>query len=152
MKARRDTVAAVAAAVVLLAGGGAAAAGIVHAIPDSGSTLPGHRSHPVSGRVTGGFQREGGPLGPGGTQPPIVPLSGVMQFARAGHRPVIVPVGKTGMFSVQLSPGVYRVFGRTPDIVGEPGNTDTVCSLPGGVTVTATAGMTRHVTVVCAVP
>jgi hypothetical protein len=150
MKARRQTLAAGAAAVVLLGGGGAAAAGIVHDMAGPGATLTAHSTGPADGQVLGTFLRVGGPLGPGGTQPQSVPLSGVMRFTRAGHAAITVEVGKTGAFAARLAPGSYRVSGRTPDILGEPGNTEAVCSLPGALVVAA--GRTRHITVVCPVP
>jgi hypothetical protein len=150
MKAKRETVAAVIAAGVLLGGGGAAAAGIVGAIPGPGASAPGHAQRPADGRVAGKFERVGGPIQPGTLQSPVVPLSGTMRFARPGHDPISVKVGRTGAFSVSLAPGVYHVSGRTPDITGEPGNVPATCSLPGAVTVST--GATRHITVVCAVP
>jgi len=164
MKAKRETVAAMIAAGLLVGGGGAAAAGIMHEIPGPGAgpaghgqppaghaqPPAGHTQRPADGRIEGKFQRVGGPLGPGGTQPAVVALSGTMRFTRAGHKTITVRVGKSGRFAVRLAPGTYRVSGRTPDIRGEPGNTEATCSLPG--TVTVKAGSVRHVTVVCAVP
>jgi hypothetical protein len=156
MKASRETVAAVVAAAVLLGGGGAAAAGIVNdmAVPDSAVALhPAaavHQVPPAGGLVLGIFIRVGGPLGPGGKQPPEVRLSGTMRFTRGGHAAITVRVGKAGTFAARLAPGRYRVSGTTPEIRGEPGNIEATCSLPG--TVTVSAGLTRHVTVVCAVP
>jgi hypothetical protein len=148
---------AVIAAGLLLGGGGAAAAGIMREIPGPGSgpaghghPPAGHTQRPADGRITGKFQRVGGPLGPGGKQPPVVALSGTMRFTRAGHQTITVRVGKSGRFAVRLAPGTYRVSGRTPDIRGEPGDAEATCSLPGAVTVRA--GAVRHVTVVCAVP
>ena len=73
-----------------------------------------------------------------------------MRFARPGHKTVSVRVGKNGVFSARLAPGEYQVSGRTPDILGEPGNVEATCSLQGPLTVTV--GGTRHITVVCAVP
>ena len=140
---------AVAVAAVLLGGGSAAAAGIVTEMAPS-AAAPGHPSRPAEGHVLGRFMRVGGPLGPGGKQPPAVPLSGTMRFTRAGHAAITVRVGKAGTFAVQLAPGRYRVLGRTPDILGEPGNIEATCSLPG--TLVMSAGQTRHITVVCAVP
>lgn len=150
MKAKRGTVVSVIAAGVLLGGGGAAAAGIVQVIPGPGASSPGHAQRPVDGRVAGKFERVGGPIGPGGQPPPVVPLSGTMRFARSGHKTVSVRVGKNGEFSARLAPGECRVSGRTPDILGEPGNVEATCSLQSPMTVRASG--TRHITVVCAVP
>lgn len=149
MKARRGAIAAVAVAMVLL-GGGAAAAAIVTAMASPGAASAVRPSPPSAGRVLGKFLRVGGPLGPGGKQPAAVPLSGTIRFARPGQAATTVRVGKTGTFAVSLTPGRYRVAGTTPDIMGEPGNTEATCSLPGSLVVAA--GLTRHVTVVCAVP
>ena len=156
MKAKRETVAAVIAVGVLLGGGGAAAAGIVSVIPDPGASAPAQTQRPAQaqrpaqGRVAGRFERVGGPIQPGTLKTPVVPLSGTIRFARPGHAPISVRVGQDGAFSILLTPGVYHVSGRTPDIASEPGNVPATCSLPGSVRVTA--GATRHVTVVCAVP
>ena len=156
MKAKRETVTAVIAVGVILGGGGAAAAGIVSVIPDPGASGPAQAQRPVQsqqpaqGRIAGQFERVGGPIQPGTMKTQVVPLSGTMRFIQPGHDPVSVRVGKNGAFSVLLAPGVYHVSGRTPDIEGEPGNVPATCSLSGSVRVTA--GATRHVTVVCAVP
>lgn len=150
MKARRETVTAIAVAVVLLGGGSAAAAAIMTEMAIPGSAAPVHASPPATGRVLGKFMRVGGPLGPDGQQPKAVPLSGTMRFTRTGHTATTVEVGKSGMFSIRLAPGRYRVVGRTPDIMGEPGNIEATCSLPG--TLVVSAGLNRHITVVCAVP
>ena len=144
------TVATGIAAGLLLAGGGTTAASIAS---DHATHVPGPAAHArraPDGVVVGRFEREGGPLGPGGTQPPTLPLSGTIWFARAGHRTVTVRAGKSGKFSVRLAPGSYRVSGRTPMIQGQPGNTDAVCSLPSPVRVTAHHA--RHITVFCIVP
>jgi hypothetical protein len=82
----------------------------------------------------------------------------------AGHRPVRARAGRTGVFSVRLPPGRYRVSGRSPAVmtlsngaaVTDSGlllsGTEWVrpCSFPLSVTVTA-----RHTTraaVICPVP
>ena len=105
------------------------------------------------GTVTGVFHRVGGPLGPGGQQPKVVPLTGRMRFTRPGHPAVIVPVGRSGRFTVQLPLGTYRVTGITPDIVTVLNNgrqLDGRCDLPKDLRVRP--GRTGHITVVCAVP
>jgi hypothetical protein len=105
------------------------------------------------GTVTGVFHRVGGPLGPGGQQPKVVPLTGRMRFTRHGYPAVSVPVGRSGRFTVQLPPGTYRVTGITPDIteVLENGRQlDERCHLPQDLRVRP--GRTGHITVVCAVP
>ena len=105
------------------------------------------------GTVAGVFHRVGGPLGPGGQQPKVVPLTGRMRFSRPGHPAVSVPVGRSGRFTVQLPPGTYRVTGITPDIVTVLDNgrqLDGRCHGPQDLRVRA--GRTGHITVVCAVP
>lgn len=105
------------------------------------------------GTVTGVFHRVGGPLGPGGTQPKVVPLTGRMRFTRPGHPAVSVPVGRSGRFTVQLPPGTYRVTGITPDIVEVLDNgrqLDGRCHGPQHLRVRP--GAAGHITVVCAVP
>lgn len=105
------------------------------------------------GTVTGVFHRVGGPLGPHGQQPKVVPLTGRMRFTRPGHPAVSVPVGRSGRFTVQLPPGTYRVTGITPDIVTVLDNgrqLDGRCH--GAHDLHVRAGRTGHITVVCAVP
>jgi len=105
------------------------------------------------GTVTGVFHRVGGPLGPGGQQPKVVPLTGQMRFTRPGHPAVSVPVGRSGRFTIQLPPGTYRVTGITPDIVEVLNNgrqLDGRCHGPQDLRVRA--GRTGHITVVCIVP
>src|SRR5689334_24796759 len=105
------------------------------------------------GTVTGVFHRVGGPLGPGGQQPKVVPLTDRMRFTRPGHPAVSVPVGRSGRFTIQLPPGTYRVTGITPDIVevrSDGRQLDGRCHGPQDLRVRA--GRTGHITVVCAVP
>ena len=105
------------------------------------------------GTVTGVFHREGGPLGPGGQQPKVVPLTGRMRFTRPGHPAVSVPVGRSGRFTIQLPPGTYRVTGITPDIVEQLNNGRQLegrCHGPQDLRVRA--GRTGHITVACIVP
>lgn len=105
------------------------------------------------GTVTGVFHRVGGPLGPHGKQPKVVPLTGRMRFTRPGHPAVSVPVGRSGRFTVQLPPGTYRVTGITPDVVTVLNNgrqRDGRCHLPHDLRVRP--GRTGHITVVCSVP
>jgi len=105
------------------------------------------------GTITGVFHRVGGPLGPGGQQPKVVPLTGWMRFTRPGHPAIVVPVGRSGRFTVQLPLGTYRVTGVTPDIVTVLDNgrqLDGRCHLPRDLRVRP--GRTGHITVVCAVP
>jgi hypothetical protein len=137
---RRQTGIAVAAAGLILSGGGIAAATSTHR-PVAGAAHSATALHPGYGRVAGAFEREGGPLGPGGKQPPVVPLSGSILFARPGHRTVRVRAGSKGRFSVRLAPGDYAVSGRT---AGLP-----VCRLPR---VKVTASRTKHIVVACVVP
>jgi len=132
---RLQAVAALAGAGLILAGGGIAAA----SSPDHPA---GNGAHPAGGRVVGKLEREGGPIGPGGKQPPAVPLSGTVVFWRPAHHAVRVHAGRSGRFSVRLAPGHYTVWGR---VEGFPR-----CRLPGGVTVAA--DRTGHVVVACIVP
>ena len=122
--------------------GGSAGQGLAQSAPPS-----------QLGTVTGVFHRVGGPLGPHGKQPKVVPLTGWMRFTRPGHPAVIVRVGRSGRFTVQLPPGTYRVTGITPNIVTVLNNgrqLDGRCHLPRDLRVRP--GRTGHITVVCAVP
>jgi hypothetical protein len=105
------------------------------------------------GTVTGVFHRVGGPLGPGGQQPRAVPLKGRMRFGRPGFPAVTIEVGRSGRFTAELAPGVYRVTGITPDIVEVLDNgrqLDGRCAGPRALRVRA--GKTGRITVTCAVP
>jgi hypothetical protein len=135
------------AAVALLAGCAAAPA----AAPSRASST----GPPARGTVTGRLQREGGPLGPGGTQPKTIPLPGSVRFEPDGRtrRPVTVTVGPSGTFSVRLAPGTYRVTGQSPRIQEQASDgttTDPPCAQPADVTVAA--GRTTPVAVSCIVP
>jgi hypothetical protein len=132
----------VAAAGLVLFGGGIAAAVGGHSPAGNGARPAGNGARAAYGRVAGKFEREGGPMGPGGEQPPVVPLSGRIVFSRHGHRAIRVRAGNSGRFSVRLTPGDYTVWGRAE---GLP-----VCRLPGGLR--ARAGRTRHIVVACIVP
>lgn len=104
------------------------------------------------GTVTGRFVMEGGPLGPGGQQPPVRSLPGTILFTGAGHQRFTVQTGRSGTFSLQLPAGRYRVVGRSPRVVEVSAGTSrqTPCSSPGSVTVTA--GHISRITVACVVP
>lgn len=105
------------------------------------------------GTVTGKFIRVGGPLGPGGTQPPAVPLRGQIKFTGASHQTFKVHVGKKGVFKIVLPTGTYKVVGRTPDITSQDGNgpvKDARCPLPRKIKVTK--NHTVKIKVVCSVP
>jgi len=153
----RPLACAAAVAVLLLAGCGTRGG--------SGSA-PGHAANgrPAAGRVTGRQLLEGGPIRHGGRQPGSRPIRGLLTFTTAGHRPVHVRADRSGVFSVRLPPGRYRISGRSPAVLTLSNGasvTDTgrllsgreweaPCSLPVSVTVTA-----RHNTraaVICAVP
>jgi hypothetical protein len=145
-------IAAGACAPLLLAACAAGPAGGHHGEPASQG--PAQSAPPGQlGTVTGVFHRVGGPLGPGGQQPKVVPLTGRMRFTRPGHPVVSVPVGRSGRFTVQLPPGTYRVTGITPDIVEVLNNgrqLDGRCHGPQDLRVRP--GRAGHITVVCSVP
>jgi hypothetical protein len=107
----------------------------------------------VIGTVSGTFLREGGPIGPGGQQPKEVKLAGQIEFLSSGRLAAKAEVGKTGRFSVGLTPGRYTVSGRSPQIVEVTANgkdRERPCSQPASVTVRP--GRTVKITVICAVP
>src|SRR5450432_860348 len=85
--------------------------------PSSSGHGSGHGLGSAEGTVIGRLVREGGPLGPGGTQPAERLLPGSVQFTTAQGRSVVVQVGKSGRFSVRLPAGTYSVSGRSPDIM-----------------------------------
>ena len=153
----RPLACAAAVAVLLLAGCGTR--GGFGPVPEHGAS-----GRPAAGRVTGRLLLEGGPIRPGGRQPGPRPIRGVLAFTATGQRPVRVRAGRTGVFSVRLPPGRYRVSGRSPRVmtvsngaaVTDSGQLlsgrewEKPCSFPLSVTVTA-----RHTTraaVICPVP
>jgi hypothetical protein len=128
---------------------------------------PGHGASgrpSAAGRVAGRLLLEGGPIRPVGRQPGPRPIRGIVTFTSAGHRPVQVRVGRSGIFTVGLPPGRYRVSGRSPAVLTVSTGAavtgsgqlrsgtewTTPCSLPLAVTVTA--HHTARTAVICAVP
>src|SRR2546429_696339 len=107
---------------------------------------------PASGPLTGRLVMEGGPLGPGGTQPRERPMSGTVTLTAAGHQPVTVKVGSSGTFSVPLPAGRYQVSGRSPEVMEIDGghSREVPCSQPSSAVVTA--GHTATITLTCVVP
>ena len=118
----------------------------------AGCASAGGQVQPAAGRLAGKLVMEGGPMGPGGTQPGERPMSGTVTFTRAGHQAVTVTVGSSGEFSVPLSPGRYQVSGRSPDIMEVDGghSRELPCSQPSSVVVSA--GNTATLTLACIVP
>ena len=117
----------------------------------AGHDVAGGQAHP-RGTVAGRLIREGGPLGPGGQQPAVRPLRGLVQFTSADHRVVNVRVGRSGTFSVSLALGSYHVTGSSPDVGGASadGGSAVPCARP--VTVTVTPRHTAKITLACIVP
>src|SRR5690349_8002975 len=94
---------------------------------------------PASGHLAGRLVMEGGPMGPGGTQPRERPMSGTVTFTAAGHQPVTVKVGSSGTFSVPLPAGRYQVSGGSPEVMEIDGgrSKELPCSQPTSVVVSA---------------
>jgi hypothetical protein len=104
------------------------APGALLAVLLAGLLLAGCAGHePATGQVTGRL------LSQGGGSPGQRPMPGTVAFAGAGHQPVTVQVPDSGIFSVRLPPGRYRVSGP--------------CSR--SLAVTVTAHHTTHVNIVC---
>ena len=132
-----------------------------HASQTSHPSPVGSASQHVSmtGRLTGRFVMEGGPIGPAGQQPGERPLPGLVTVTAAGRSPVTIRVGASGRFSASLPPGRYQVSGRSPDIeeatTAQAGNgsaqgKELPCSQP--LTATITAQHTTTITLTCIVP
>jgi hypothetical protein len=104
--------------------------------------------------VTGRLVLEGGPLGPGGQQPEMRPISGLVQFTRpGGHVVMAARVGRSGSFAVTLVPGTYQVRGRSPAVVevdSGRGRNVSDCTTPQTVTVTDQGSVS--ITLTCIVP
>jgi hypothetical protein len=111
---------------------------------------------PEYGTVTGRLVLEGGPLGPGGQQPPTRPLRGLVELIGPSGHIVRVRVGASGSFTVRLVPGTYRVVGRSPAVVevssASPGGKgrEKPCTVPKTVTVSDQVSVS--VTLACVVP
>lgn len=126
------------AAVVLLSACAPAVApgavpGVAHAVVHAAA----------DGTVTGRLQIEGGPISPGGQQPGKRPVPGTVRFTSTRKHRVIVRVGNSGDFSVQLPPGTYAVCPRSPAAQGP---------CPEGRQVTVTARHTTKITFTFIVP
>jgi hypothetical protein len=119
-------------------------------LPAACAAAPG-QAH-SDGTVTGRLVREGGPLGPGGQQPGMHPISGTVRFTSGDHRVITVRTSSADMFSVQLPAGRYDVSDRSPAIllVGSDGISRQAWSSP--VSVTVTAHHTARVTLTSIVP
>ena len=117
------------------------------------SKSPVDRYVPALMAVRGRFEMVGGPIQPGKTSTPVMPLSGVVTFRDSGGDALDVTVGASGTFSVNLAPGSYTVTGRSKSIEQQNADgtvSDPPCSAP--LTLTVRPGTPAHVTVVCAVP
>jgi hypothetical protein len=119
------------------------------------TTGPPHSAIAQFGRweVAGTFQREGGPIQPGGKNPPIQPLRGVVTFRDSKGHSVNVAVGVSGKFSVALQTGTYTVTGRSPQVEQQNANgtvSDPPCSAP--MTTVIRPRTLNHVVVTCIVP
>jgi hypothetical protein len=131
---------------------GAAAAALLGTACGNATGQEIDRTAPV-GTVTGKFVRVGGPTGPGGTQPPAVPLPGQINFTDAHHQTYTVDVGKKGTFRTTLATGTYQVVGRSPQVSVQYGNgptEDAKCPLPHKIKVTR--HHTIRIQVFCSVP
>jgi hypothetical protein len=106
----------------------------------------------TTGEVTGRLVMEGGPLGPGGQQPGERSIPGTVVFTAAGHRVVVVQVGRTGRFAVRLLPGRYHVSGTSPRITESSAGARRQLPCSQYRSVAVTAGHTATVTVACIVP
>ena len=117
------------------------------------SHAPVDRSMPALLAVKGTFEEKGGPLQPGKTSPPVMPLAGVVTFRDSGGGALNVTVGASGKFSLNLAPGSYTVTGRSKSIGQKNADgtiSDPPCSSP--LTLTVRAGAQAQVTVVCLIP
>jgi len=103
--------------------------------------------------VHGTFEEKGGPVQPGKTSPPVMPLAGVVTFRDSGGDALNVTVGASGKFSVNLAPGSYTVTGRSKSIEQQNADgsySDPPCSSP--LTLTVRPGAPAQVTVECLIP
>ncbi len=135
---------------------------IAHTSPATATTAPVmHPGSPLTtrppqgdmGTVTGTFVLEGGPIPPDGAPQRPIPLTGTLIFSAGHHRSVAVRVGKSGRFSVGLPAGNYVVTGGSPsvmEVLASGARVEEPCAQP--TPVTAVAGRTVRVSVVCSVP
>jgi hypothetical protein len=106
---------------------------------------------PVLGTVKGTYELEGGPIGPGGQNPPIQPLNGIITATgRNGHAKA---VAKNGHFTMQLRPGTYKLTGWTGAIKEMNGSTVVENGMHcGSATVVVTAHRTAKAALYCYAP
>jgi hypothetical protein len=145
---RRQAAALGAPAVLMLS----ACAGTTAPVAADSVPVTAHSVAASAGTVRGRYVMEGGPIDPGGSQPPARPLSGVVIFQDRDAK-VSVRAGKTGRFSVRLPAGSYTVSGRSPSIREQLPDGHVIegrCSVP--LRVSVHAGQTARITVLCAVP
>jgi len=92
------------------------------------------------GTVAGTFQLEAGPL--------LMPYAGAVRFKDASGHTVDVTVGRSGMFSVRLTPGAYTVAASAAQSMnGLP-----TCVMQNSSSVRVLAGQTDRIAVMCEGP
>ncbi|MCW2752593.1 MAG: hypothetical protein JWQ32_4 [Marmoricola sp.] len=103
--------------------------------PPTNSLLPPITVATLSGRLIA----VGGSAGA-----PDTSLAGTITVTGPGGSVLHAPVGRTGAFQIQLSPGTYRLSGRSPQFGG--GTTDCRTATP---TTTLVAGRTVTADILC---
>ncbi|HXP20394.1 MAG TPA: hypothetical protein VN840_12190 [Streptosporangiaceae bacterium] len=125
-------------------------AGVAALLLSACAVTPVHASAP--GTVTGRFQIQGGPIGPGGKQPGKRPISGTIQFT-AGHGPAVtVRTGASGTFSARLAPGTYAVCARSPGLAADNSTNGLKGPCSASQSVRVTAGHTTRIALTVDVP
>lgn len=94
---------------------------------------------PPVGTLSGRLIAAGGPADAADTT-----LAGTITIKGAGGSVLHADVGKNGVFQIQLSPGTYRLTGRSPQYMG--GTTDCTTATP---TTTLVANLTVTADILC---
>jgi hypothetical protein len=100
---------------------------------NSGGTPAGAGNKPKKGIISGVLERVGGPIGSGGQQPTIHPVSGTVTFTSQRHGTFTAQAGSNGQFSMKLPIGSYHLSGQSPKVMVN--GTQERCIRPAAVNV-----------------
>jgi hypothetical protein len=106
--------------------------------------------HGPTAKVSGIYERFGGPVSPGNYDP-HAPIKGTITVT-GGPRGLTVRVTANGRFTLQLPPGKYVLKGWTPTIHVVSASTVSAGSECGSETITLRAGQVLQTVLACDVP
>jgi hypothetical protein len=106
--------------VLVLAGGAACGGANVPLAAQPAESTHHHAATHKTGTIRGRFVIFGTMGRPG--QAVDHPARGTLTFTSGRHRVLVIRVDRSGSFTVRLSPGTYRVYGRTPQLITVTGS------------------------------